>query len=146
MELCDGHDRSVMESICDRNDGLDEGYLFHEACRYCTSPRLVKKIYSYYPDAIYVEDVNSKTPIDIASSRDCDGTGAAVYFAILRLFIQGSSALKIEEYNTKAAMNDGYCERLVSFGAKLKEFQVESIQDAKFVFKHFMNFMGNPVS
>ena len=57
MELCDGHDRSVMESICcnDGNMGLDEVYLLHEACRYCTSPRLVKKIYSFYPDAIYEE-------------------------------------------------------------------------------------------
>ena len=141
MEFCDD---DAMASVCGPNYGvieLEGMFLLHEACRNNYSSNMVKKIFEYYPDALTLKDQSGMTPLDIVRTRDCDNSGAEVYFCIERLIIENVPSQEKAKYFRGIDYH-----RLIRFGTKLEEVQVGSIDDAKYVFHEFMKFQGRQVS
>ena len=144
MELCDD---DAMESVCRNDDNdiveveVEKKYLLHEACRNNYGPDIVKKIFEYYQDALTLEDYLGMTPLDIVSAQDWNNSGAETYFCIERLNIENAPSKEKAKYFREISYD-----RLIKFGAKLKEVQAESIDDAKYVFQEFMKFQGRQVS
>ena len=144
MELCDD---DAMESVCRNDDNdiveveVEKKYLLHEACRNNYGPVIVKKIFEYYEDALTLEDYLGMTPLDIVSAQDWNNSGAETYFCIERLNIENAPSKEKAKYFREISYD-----RLIKIGAKLKEVQAESIDDAKYVFQEFMKFQGRQVS
>ena len=139
-----------VESICSSSTCTDTGnesidtYLLHEACRAHNDPKVVQMIFDAYPYAINLMDKNGMTPVNIAYERDVDDDGAAIFFTVMKLFID--NVPKDERWDTFCLVDREHYLKMIKFASEIDHDQFELLDVAKYCLKDFITGQSKLVS
>ena len=140
MHLCG----DKAKDICSTQNESTQSYLFHEACKVHNDPKVVKMLFRIYPDAINLEDGSGMTPMNIVYERDCDEGGAAVFFTVMKLFLD--NVPKEDKLDAMYLFDREHYLIMIKFACEIDRANGDLLSIAKDCFKTFLFHQSKMVS